>query len=64
MMVVGKINGKIVEIVRYADKVGFSDVRGWICVCTDFEQMKRRQQHVKWVPATTMFEWVREFNFA
>lgn len=51
MMVVGKINGKIVEIIRYADKVGFSAGRGWICVCTDFEQMKRRQQHVKWVPA-------------
>ena len=64
MMVVGKMDGKLVEIVRYAEKVGFSDVRGWFCVCLDFEQMKRRQQNVKWVRATTHFEWIREFNFA
>lgn len=64
MMVVGKMNGKIVEIVRYAEKVGFSTERGWFCVCFDFEKMKRRQEQVKWVRATTPFAWVREFNFA
>lgn len=65
MMVVGKMmNGAVVQIVRYADKVGFSDVRGWFCVCFDFDKMKRRQEQVKWVPGDTRFEWVREFNFA
>ncbi len=64
MMIVGKMHGKIVEIIHVADRVGFSDVRGWVCVCFDFDQMKRRQQNVKWVPASTHFEWIREFNFA
>ena len=64
MMIVGKMHGKIVEIIRVADRVGFSEERGWICICFDFEQMKRRQQNVKWVRATTHFEWIREFNFA
>lgn len=64
MMIVGKMHGKIVEIIHVADRVGFSADRGWVCVCYDFEQIKRRQQSVKWVRATTKFEWIREFNFA
>lgn len=63
-MVLGNMNGQIVEIIHVADHVGFSDVRGWVCVCFDFEQMTRRQHNVRWVPATTRFEWVREFTFA
>lgn len=65
MMVVAKMmSGKIVEVVCVADRVGFSQERGWVCVCFDFDQMKRRQQNIKWVPASTKFEWVRNFNFA
>jgi hypothetical protein len=63
MMFVAKLNGKLVEVVRVADAVGFSDERGWVMVCFDFEQANRRKSQFKWVPASTPFEWVREFRF-
>ena len=63
MMIVAKMNGRIVEVIRVAETVGFSTERGWVMVCIDFEQPNRKKQQFKWVPATTRFEWVREFNF-
>jgi hypothetical protein len=63
MTTVAKMNGRVVEVVRVADRVGFSTERGWVMVCTDFEQPERKKQQFKWVPATTRFDWVREFNF-
>lgn len=63
-MIVGKMHDKIVEIVRVTDRVGFSEERGWICVVGDFNKRVDWQQDIKWVRDTTMFEWVREFNFA
>ena len=62
-MVVAKIEGRVVQVVRVADTVGFSEERGWVMVCTDWEQPERKKQHFRWVPASTRFEWVREFNF-
>lgn len=65
MTVVAKMtSGKIVEIVRVADRVQFSDARGWICVVYDFHEIKRRQQSVTWIKSTTPFEWIRSFSFA
>lgn len=55
-------DGKMVQIVRTAERVAFSDVIGWICVCFDFEKPVRKQEHVKWIPATTRFEWVKQFS--
>lgn len=55
-------DGKVVEIVRTADVVGFSSVRGWVMVCG--EPGKKSSLEVKWVPASTRFVWVREFTFA
>jgi hypothetical protein len=63
MMIVAKIDGKIVEVKKVAERVGFSDKRGWVLICTDFEQQERRKQHFKWIPASTRFEWVREYKF-
>jgi len=63
MMIVAKMNGRIVEVIRVADTVGFSTERGWVMVCMDFEQANRKKQQFKWVPASTRFEWVREFSF-
>lgn len=63
MMVVAKMNGRVVQVVRVTDTVGFSQDRGWVMVCFDFEQPERKKQQFKWVPATTRFEWVREFTF-
>lgn len=63
MVTVARMRDRIVQIVRYADRVAFSDERGWFMVCTDWEQPERKKQHFTWVPASTRFEWVREFNF-
>jgi len=63
MMIVAKIKDQIVEVVRFAETVGFSEEKGWVCVCSDFEQQDRRKQHFKWIPSSTRFEWVREFTF-
>ena len=63
MMIVAKMNGRIIEVIRVAETDGFSPERGWVMVCIDFEQPNRKKQQFKWVPATTRFEWVREFNF-
>jgi hypothetical protein len=54
-------DGKVVEIVRTADVVGFSKERGWVLLCG--EPGKLNSLSVKWVPASTRFVWVREFAF-
>ena len=56
-------DGKVVEVVRVADTVGFSPERGWVMVCFDFEKISRKREQFKWVPAATRFEWVKEFCF-
>ncbi len=56
-------DGKMVEVVRVADTVGFSPEPGWIMICMDFEKISRKREHFKWVPAATRFEWVKEFAF-
>jgi hypothetical protein len=63
MMIVAKFNNKIVQIVRVQKQVGFSEEQDWIFVCFDFEKINRKREHFKWVPATTRFDWVREFSF-
>jgi hypothetical protein len=57
------MNGKLVEIVKFADAVAFSNTRGWVMICIDWEQADRKKSEFKWLPATTRFDWVREFCF-
>lgn len=63
MTIVAKMNDRVVEIVQVADKVAFSSERGWVMVCLDFEQVERKKSQFRWVPASTQFDWVREFAF-
>jgi hypothetical protein len=64
MTVVAKMtDGRMVEVVRVADTVGFSSERGWVMVCMDFEKTDRKKSEFKWVPASTRFDWVKEFAF-
>lgn len=63
MTIVAKMNDRVVEIVQVADKVAFSSERGWVMVCLDFEQVDRKKSQFRWVPASTQFDWVREFAF-
>jgi len=65
MITVAKMtDGRMVEVVRVADTVGFSTHKGWVMVCFDFEKIRRKQADFKWVPATTPFVWVREYTFS
>jgi hypothetical protein len=63
MMIVAKMNGRLFEVVRVAESVPFSEAKGWVLLCVDFEQSNRRKSQFKWVPASTSFEWVRNFTF-
>ena len=56
-------DGRVVEVVRVADTVGFSSERGWVMVCMDFEKADRKKSEFKWIPASTRFDWVKEFAF-
>jgi hypothetical protein len=62
MITVAKFQDKIVEIVRVADAVQFSSERGWVCITQEVGQPARKQTQFKWVPASTRFDWVREFS--
>ena len=62
MITVAKFEGKIVEIVRVADAVQFSQERGWICITQEVGQPTRKQPQFKWIPSSTRFDWVREFS--
>jgi hypothetical protein len=63
MVTVAKMtDGKIVEIVRVAETVGFSEEKRWICVCFDFEKIYRKRDQFKWIKASDVrFVWVKEF---
>lgn len=64
MITVAKMtDGRVVEFVRAASKVGFSPDRGWIMICCDFEKPYHKRTEFKWVPAATKFEWVRAYAF-
>lgn len=56
-------DGRVVEVVRVADTVGFSPERGWVMICMDFEKPFRKRTEFKWMPAITRFDWVREYTF-
>lgn len=58
---VAKMNNKIVEILRVAEIVEFSDERGWVCICPHVNDVNSNA--VRWVRLKDQyFEWVREFN--
>lgn len=62
-VVVAKMKDRVVQVMRVSDSVGFSQERGWVMVCMDWEQAERKKSQFKWVPASTRFEWVRSFSF-
>jgi len=62
MMVVAKFKDRIVQIVRVADTVQFSEDKGWVLICFDFDKPMRKRDHFKWMKVSDVkFEWVREF---
>ena len=61
VMVAKTTDGRFVEVVRVAETVAFSSEPGWVMICMDWQQIERRKSQFRWVPASTRFEWVREF---
>lgn len=61
MIRLGKLDDRVVEIVKTQQQVGFSAQQGWILICKDWQRIQRKRQQYLWVPAATRFEWVREF---
>lgn len=60
---VARMGDRVVQVMRVADRVAFSEDRGWVMVCFDWEQPERWKSQFRWVPASTRFEWVRSFSF-
>ena len=52
--------GQIVQILRHEDQVKFSEDRGWFLVNT--EPGRRTGTGVKWIPDSTRFAWVKNFE--
>lgn len=56
-------DGRMVEVVRIADRVAFSDAPGWMMICMDWEKADHKKSQFKWIPTATRVEWIREFDF-
>jgi len=56
-------DGRMVEVIRVADTVAFSDAPGWMMICMDWEKVDRKKSEFKWIPTETRVEWIREFDF-
>jgi hypothetical protein len=61
--VMGKIEqgGKIVRILKKQHTVPFSDEKDWLLIDTD-PARGNRGLGLKWIPASTRFEWVRPYR--
>jgi len=65
MMVIGKTESKRPEyfqILKYARSVGWTDRKGWLLVCPDFQKAKHFRVNMRWIPADTRFEWVKTLD--
>lgn len=66
MTVVAKMGDKIVEVMKFAWNVQFSEDKGWLLIDPDVgapDMTGSIRANMRWVPATTRFDWVRLFNF-
>jgi GNAT superfamily N-acetyltransferase len=52
--------GQVVQILKHEDDVKFSDDKGWFLVNT--EPGRRTGTGVKWIPDSTRFAWVKNFE--
>ena len=52
--------GQIVQILRHEDHVKFSEDRGWFLINT--EPGRRTGTSIKWIPDSTRFAWVKNFE--
>ena len=64
-MIIGKLDsGKIVQVLKFAYHVGFSEDKGWLLVDPEVGELRAGHMlNLKWVPVSTRFEWIRPFRF-
>ena len=64
-MLIGKLStDQIVQVLKFAYDVGFSEDRGWLLI--DPEVGELRPGHLlnlRWIPISTRFEWIKSFTF-
>jgi hypothetical protein len=59
-LLVAKWNNRIVRLVKYQNKVAFSDNPDWLLLQYPLE-LPENKRRLLWVPLSTRFEWVKEF---
>jgi hypothetical protein len=61
-MLIAKLQGKDkwVQIVKFRHTVKFSPDRDWFMIVADWDKPFRKRTQLKWIPATTRFDSVRE----
>jgi hypothetical protein len=60
-IVLVKWNNRIVRLVKYQREVLFSKDNDWLLLQYPIE-LPENKRYNKWVPLSTRFEWVKEFN--
>jgi hypothetical protein len=60
---VARIQNKFVRLVRSTKHVAFSPEPDWILIEHDLHLPEHKRLNRQWVPATTRFDWVRDFHF-
>jgi hypothetical protein len=56
-----KWNNRIVRLVKYQREVAFSDNTDWLLVDYPID-LPENSRYRKWLPLSTRFEWLKEFN--
>jgi hypothetical protein len=54
-------DGTIVEVVRSVETVSFSEEKGWIFICFDFDRTYGKRSKFKWIRSNTEIVWMREY---
>jgi len=60
---VARFDNRFVRVVRTQERVAFSPQPNWILVEFDIHLPEHKRHTRRWVPATTRFDWVRDFHF-
>jgi len=54
--------GQVVQLIKHADQVGFSDESGWLLINIEPGKKSGPSGLVKWIPDSTRFTWVKKYR--
>jgi len=52
----------VVQLIKHADQVGFSDESGWLLINIEPGKKSGPSGLVKWIPDSTRFTWVKKYR--